>query len=73
MKVSTEIQKALNEQLNRELYAAYAYLAMAAYFFEQELLGFGRFFLKQSAEERTHAKKILTTSLRKASLLSRCP
>jgi len=58
MKVSMEIQKALNEQLNRELYAEYAYLTMAAYFFEHELLGFGRFFLRQSAEERTHARKL---------------
>jgi ferritin len=58
MKVSIELQKALNEQLNRELYAEYAYLTMAAYFFEQELPGFGKFFLKQSAEEREHAHKM---------------
>jgi len=65
MKVSTEIRKALNEQLNRELYAEYAYLTMAAYFFEQELLGFGRFFLRQSAEERTHARKLFNYLIEK--------
>jgi ferritin len=65
MKVSMEIRKALNEQLNRELYAEYAYMTMAAYFFEQELLGFGRFFLRQSAEERTHARKLFNYLIEK--------
>lgn len=65
MKVAIEIQKALNEQLNRELYAEYAYLTMAAYCFEQELLGFGRFFLRQAAEEREHAHRLFHYLLEK--------
>ncbi len=58
MKLSLELQKSLNEQLNRELYAQYAYLAMAAYFLEQDLEGFGAFFLRQSSEEYEHAHRL---------------
>lgn len=58
MKIPLELQKSLNEQLNRELYAQYAYLAMAAYFLEQDLEGFGAFFMRQSAEEGEHAHRL---------------
>lgn len=54
-KVLTE----LNRQLNHELSAAYAYLALSAWCSTQNLKGFAGFFSKQSGEEREHAGKIV--------------
>jgi len=51
------LQEAINEQINKELYSAYLYLSMAAYFEGQN---FGRFFnwMKiQYQEETGHAMK----------------
>ncbi len=53
-----EVNKALNKQLNRELYNAYMYLAMSAYFDRQGLAGFAKFFRKHAEEELSHAMKI---------------
>lgn len=53
-----KIVDALNKQLNKEFYSAYAYLATASYFEEQELGGFANFFRIQAKEELTHATKI---------------
>ena len=53
-KVLTE----LNRQLNHELSAAHAYLAMSLWCAAQNLKGFARFFARQAAEEREHAGKI---------------
>jgi ferritin len=49
----------LNRQLNHELSAAYAYLALSAWCATQNLKGFAGFFSKQSGEEREHAGKIM--------------
>src|SRR5215208_5172859 len=49
----------LQRQLNHELSAAYAYLALALWCEDQSLKGFARFFNKQSAEEREHARKFI--------------
>ena len=54
-KVLTE----LNRQLNHELSAAHAYLALSAWCATQSLNGFASFFSKQSGEEREHAGKIV--------------
>lgn len=58
MKIPNELAQSLNEQLNRELYAQYVYLTIAAYFMEHDMEGFGAFFLKQSREEGEHAMRI---------------
>lgn len=55
--LSEKMEEALNGQLNRELYAAYIYLAMSAYFEDQGLKGFASWMRAQSAEELTHAMK----------------
>ena len=49
---------ALNTQINNELNASYAYLAMAAYFDKNGLSGLAQWFRAQSDEERTHAMRI---------------
>ncbi len=52
-----EMEKALNEQVKWELYSAYLYLAMAAYFEDQGLEGFAHWMKAQCAEEIMHAMK----------------
>ena len=56
--LSEKLQKALNEQVNNELYAAYQYLAMAEYFAAQNLDGFAHWMRLQREEEIGHAMKI---------------
>ena len=55
--LSKAIEQKLNEQLNREIYSAYLYLAMAAYCDAQNLAGFAHWMRKQSEEEWGHAMK----------------
>ncbi|MCD6499301.1 MAG: ferritin [Deltaproteobacteria bacterium] len=49
--------KAINDQINAELYSAYLYYAMSAYFEEQGLAGFGHWMRLQAIEEMIHAQK----------------
>jgi ferritin len=55
--VSKEMEKQLNLQINKELYSAYYYLAMAAYCENNYLSGFAKFFQIQATEEVGHANK----------------
>lgn len=52
------MQEALNQQINAELYSAYLYLAMAAYFQSFKLSGFANWMQVQTKEETAHAIKI---------------
>lgn len=49
----------LQRQLNHELGAAHAYTALAVWCIDQNLKGFGRYFYKQSNEEREHAQRFM--------------
>jgi ferritin len=51
------MEKALNDQINAELYSSYMYLAMAAYFESVDLDGFAHWMELQADEEMEHAKK----------------
>merc|ERR1711918_206407 len=53
------VEAALNDQINMELYASYAYQAAARHFERDDvaLFGFAKFFQHQSDEEREHAEK----------------
>jgi ferritin len=55
--LSKKMEAALNNQINAEVLASYQYLAMAAYFEAQNLLGFAHWMHIQSQEETTHAMK----------------
>jgi|SRR5690554_823650 len=57
--IKDNVLKALNKQLNEELYSSYAYLAMSAHFSSLSLDGFAHWFKLQSQEEYGHAMKIL--------------
>jgi ferritin len=55
--LSEKMQEALNKQLNAELYSAYLYLSMAAYFYSINLTGFANWMKVQNQEETVHAMK----------------
>ena len=55
--IDPKIEKAINEQINAELYSAYLYLGMAAYFENMNLSGFAHWMKAQSKEEISHAMK----------------
>ncbi len=57
MKLSTKLEKALNDQINLEFCSAYAYLGMAAYFEHTPFAGFATWMHVQSGEEIVHANK----------------
>ncbi len=50
--------KALNDQINEELYSAYLYLSMSAHFESIGLKGFANWMMIQYKEETDHAMKI---------------
>lgn len=58
MQMKEIINKALNEQINKELFSSYLYLSMAAWFESVNLKGFASWMKLQSAEEHKHAMKI---------------
>ena len=55
--ISKKMEKALNEQLNFEMYSAYVYLAMSAHCESKGLKGFANWFYVQYQEEMMHAMK----------------
>ncbi len=56
--LSKSMEDALNRQINRELYSAYLYTSMSAYFSSVNLAGFAKWMRVQAKEERAHAAKI---------------
>jgi len=52
-----KMEKALNEQLNAELYSSYLYASMSAYFASLNLPGFANWMRVQALEEETHAAR----------------
>ncbi len=55
--LSEKMQAALNKQINAELYSAYMYLAMSAYFESEDLPGMAQWMRLQYEEEVTHGLK----------------
>lgn len=58
MAISRKIEAAINKQINHELMAAYNYLAISAWFEEQNLTGFAKWFNMQRTEELEHAQRL---------------
>jgi ferritin len=56
--ISERMVKELNEQINKELYSAYLYMAMSSYSSSEDLNGFANWFSLQAEEEVGHARKI---------------
>ena len=53
-----EVRAAVNLQINREFFAAYLYLAMAAHFADEALDGFAHWMRLQSKEEVGHGMRL---------------
>ena len=56
--IAEKIQKAINKQVNMELYSAYLYLSMAAHFQAANLTGFANWMKAQAKEELLHGMKL---------------
>jgi ferritin len=50
-----EVKSLLNQQINKEFFSAYLYLAIADYYGQKNLNGFENWFLVQAKEEQDHA------------------
>lgn len=55
MIISKNIESAINNQINKELYSAYLYLSMSANFESNNLKGFANWMKVQAKEENNHA------------------
>ena len=55
--INESMQKAINEQINKELYSSYLYLSMSAYFETKNLAGFAKWLRMQAGEELEHGMK----------------
>ncbi len=57
MVIKEKVAKAINKQINAEFFSSYLYLAMAAYFKDNNLNGFSHWMEVQSKEETGHGMK----------------
>ncbi|HLA68487.1 MAG TPA: ferritin [Bacteroidota bacterium] len=57
--IPKSVLKALNQQIQKELFSAYYYLSMATHFQSANLNGFAHWMRKQYEEETNHAMKIV--------------
>lgn len=55
--ISKTLEKAINEQINKELFSEYLYISMQAWFAGENLDGFANWMDAQGKEERFHAMK----------------
>jgi len=58
--LTDKMQDALNEQINAEIYSAYLYYAMEAYFQSQGLSGCAHWMQWQAIEEMSHGHKFVS-------------
>lgn len=56
--MNQRVEKAINEQINAELYSSYLYLSMSAYCESEGLSGFANWMKVQAEEELFHATKM---------------
>lgn len=59
MRMSKELEKAFNRQVDMELSSSTAYLQMAAYFSDRNLVGMSSWMRAQAEEERDHAYRFM--------------
>lgn len=56
--LNAKMEKALNEQINKEIFSSYLYLSLSAYYETLNLSGFAAYYKVQANEEYAHAMKI---------------
>lgn len=57
--ITAKMEQAINNQIQKELYSSYLYLAMSAYSENQNLKGIGHWLKVQHDEEKSHATKLV--------------
>lgn len=57
--MNAQVETLFKDQVNKEFFSAYFYLAIANYYHGNNLDGFGHWFEAQAREEQEHAMKIL--------------
>ena len=70
--IGKKMEEALNGQLNAELYSAYLYLSMAAYFESADLPGFANWMRVQNLEEQFHAMKFYDYIIERGGRVTLC-
>jgi ferritin len=55
--LSEKLSRAINDQINKEFYSSYLYLAMAAHFDSHALPGFAKWMKIQASEEWSHGMR----------------
>jgi ferritin len=58
MEIKQKMEKAFNDQINKELFSAYLYVSMSGYFESKNLSGFAHWMRLQAKEEYDHAMRI---------------
>ena len=71
--LSTTLQKALNEQINKEFYSSYLNLAMSAHFENVNLPGFAKWMKVQADEEQNHGMKFYAHLLERGAKVEFAP
>ncbi len=61
--IKKKVLDAINKQINAEMYSAYLYLGMSAYFEDTNLSGCANWMKVQAQEEMTHAMKLYNSLL----------
>lgn len=56
--ISKKVEKEINQQINAEMFSAYLYLSMSAYFESTNFPGFANWMKIQAQEELMHAMKL---------------
>ena len=56
--INEKVEKALNDQVNAEMYSSYLYLSMSAYYESIDLPGFAQWMKAQANEEMVHTMKM---------------
>lgn len=57
--LSDKMQKAINGQINKELFSSYLYMAMSMFLEQEDLTGAASWMRVQALEELTHAEKLM--------------
>ena len=57
--MNKKVVEAITEQVNKELYSAYLYMAMEQYLEDQDMSGMASWMYQQALEEQFHARKMM--------------
>lgn len=71
--MSKKMQQEINKQINAELYSAYLYMSMSAYFEGVNLPGFANWMHVQAKEETTHAMRFYNHMIERGAIVSLLP